>query len=392
MIRRRRFLIILFILGAFLAAVAAAQRTLISWVTSEIKRESPVPVNLGPVRWSYPVGVVIEGATVPNPPGSEQPHLLKVERIVLKVPIWGLFVRPIPFEALFKAPFLHVDTGSLDFIGELFLNQFTLPEKKPGLVLSGQGLDEENPEEVEPEKPERGSAAPFAPSGLRITEGRIDFTDKEVRADHPVISVAHLEVRGEIAQPLLSPTIHVNVQSKLVTPDLQPTGFVTIESRFEPRLNHMEGRLQFWHDDLKELRRLYYYAPQPFFFEGGRGGPIVEWKVNGKEVWASLRCLAENLKIDGMVGDVPWQRILDALMDSQGKIDVAVSARGRLGDPAFDIHDRILSELDWAVKERAAARGVQVPTRIFFGLDKSPSAEEDNEEEPPSKESEETGE
>ncbi len=80
-------------------------------------------------------------------------------------------------------------------------------------------------------------------------------------------------------------------------------------------------------------------------------------------------------------------------MDSQGKIDVAVSARGRLGDPAFDIHDRILSELDWAVKEHSAARGVQVPTRIFFGLDKSPSAEEESDdgskEENPGKEEEE---
>jgi hypothetical protein len=47
---------------------------------------------------------------------------------------------------------------------------------------------------------------------------------------------------------------------------------------------------------------------------------------------------------------------------------LTIETEGIWGEPGFDIHSRLLSELDWAMKERAAAKGVRVQGRIFYGL------------------------
>ena len=70
----------------------------------------------------------------------------------------------------------------------------------------------------------------------------------------------------------------------------------------------------------------------------------------------------------GTVRGVPWQAIMDALADREGKIDLTVQMEGSFDEPNFDVHSRILSELDWAMRERAAAAGVQTHGRLFYGL------------------------
>ncbi len=313
------------------------------------------------------------GGAPPSGSGSDGSPLLEVERVILQVPLWGIFFRPIPVVATFQGPSLHLDTGNIDPVGDLILKRLGLSplgKKEAPLTRDSPGLAAGAARNLKEETAQR-SRPPVALVDLTIREGQVEVIDRKVRPDQPVITAAHLTLKGGLLQLLGSPIIQVQVDSRLVKPAGEPVGFVTIESRVEPAFNRFEGRLQFWHDDLSELRRLYYYAPQPFFFEAGKGGPIVEWKVSGNECWASIRCLAEGLKVEGMVGQVPWNSILEALEDAQGKIDVAVEARGRLDDPHFDLHNRILSELDWAVKERCAARGLAVPTRIFFGLERA---------------------
>jgi hypothetical protein len=90
-----------------------------------------------------------------------------------------------------------------------------------------------------------------------------------------------------------------------------------------------------------------------------------------KEGWlkASMQCRSKNLRIGGTIGGgVPWQQVLDTLADRNGEIDLTVVTEGAWGEAGFDVHSRLLSELDWAMQERAAAKGVRVRGRIFYGL------------------------
>ena len=210
----------------------------------------------------------------------------------------------------------------------------------------------------------------------------MEFTDVRVNPDQPVILIRSFNLAAEIASPLTAPTIQIKSGGDLVRATEEKIGFVSVDTRFQPLVGNMEGKVQFHHERLGDLGRLYYYAPEPFYFQSGIGGPILVWRIrNGMEVWASLRCLAKNLRIEGELEGVPWNSMLTALEDSEGQADLTVAAQGRLDDPTFDLHDRLLSELEWAIKERAAAAGARIPTgRIFFGLE-SPEPSDDEEDE-----------
>ena len=369
-------------------------------VIDQVKNQIPSPATYGLSHWKWPAGVVLEDISVNPPLGSVEDRFIQVKRLTLKIPWWGIFLRPIPVMAVVESPSLRLDTTSADFFGKIFFQQMgqagfvqvPVGPQKLRTIVEGEEDDipEEEPEEetqegVENEKspvPAQGTAS-FRKSGvaiigLQVRNGRIDLMDRQAKKEGPVATVAHLNVGVELSSLFGVPVIQVKARGDFVAPPpLAPgqqeeiIGFTTAESHSEFKAGKMEGRLQIWHGRLKDLRNIYYYAPEPFFFDAGAGGPILEWKMEGPKVKVSMRCLTEGLRIGGTVGGVAWKDILKSLEGSNGKIDITVSAQGRLDDPAFDVHDRLLSELDWLMQERAAAAGVGIPQRIFFGLEKS---------------------
>lgn len=375
--KRARTIWILFclLLGAGLATSIGLSQFFTSWVPLQIKEALPVPVSWDKTRWSWPFGVRIERISIPNPPGCRGPNLLEVREARFQVPWWGIFFRPLLVEVTVKDPHLMMETANMPFLADLVLKQLSLHRKGPISSFNPAKMEEEEAPEVSAGT-EAGPSR-IAPLRLQILEGRMEFTDERVNPDQPVILIRSFDLTAEIVSPLTAPTIQIKSRGDLATPVGEKIGFVSVDTRFQPLVGNMEGRVQFFHERLGDLRSLYYYAPQPFYFQSGIGGPILEWRIrNGKEVQASLRCLAKNLRIDGTMEDVPWNSLLKVLEDSEGNADLTVTAEGRLDDPTFDLHDRLLSELEWAIKERAVTAGIRVPTgRIFFGLEKSASDE-----------------
>lgn len=359
MSRPRTFLIGGLLLGLLLLLVGMIGGKLTPWVADQVKSQFPLPATWGPSRWSWPIGVALQGLAVADPRGSKVPPFLEVKEVTVQVPWWGFFFRPVPAHVSLLRPHVRIDTKNIDALRDLYA-------QKMGRSGFFQGPGRAT-------APSRTSVI-----GLNVLDGRIDFTDQAAEPERPLFSIGHLSIKAGATALLGAPAIEMVSSGDFVDPVTgEPIGSVKANSRIQPTLGYMEGKVQIWHGRLRDLRNIYYYAPQPFFLEAGAGGPILEWKITGgNHVWVSMRSMTQGLRIDGMVGQIPWNAILKAMEDPDGKLDITVTVEGRLDDPTFEIHDRLLSELDWAFKERCAAGGLLVPTRIFFGLDKPPLDED----------------
>ncbi|MBI3333470.1 MAG: hypothetical protein HYZ93_05215 [Candidatus Omnitrophica bacterium] len=357
MIRRRRLLLLGILLAVASSIAFGFQWFLNAWLPGTLKRQLPLPVVLGPVRWSPPFGVRIDDLEIPQPGRSDHPYLLKAKQLHLQVPWWGLFVRPLPVEVRLVSPRLIPTSQTAELLAPLFFNQAA----EAGWIRF----------------PQRAANPPVFLIGLRLVDGRVDFPEVQTDPSAPPLILGHLELEGKLSSVFSHPTITLKARGDFLSPSAEKIGSTSVESVTDPVAGNMQGRLEIWHGRLSDFRTIYQYAPAPFFFEGGQGGPIIEWRIRDKdEVSASMRCLAQGLRIAGKVGGVPWNTILQALEDPSGRIDLTVTAEGSLSDPAFDVHNRLLSGLDWAMKERAAAKGIDIPGRIFFGLDEPPEEEE----------------
>ena len=344
-------------------------RTMEGWMAQQVRAAFPSPATVGSTSWRFPATMVIEKIQVPAPPGSvHEVPLVEAEAMVLKVPWWGILLRPAPAEVILRNPHVRIESGAAESLNEQIYQRLL----KAGLIQapSVEGL-EEFEEEEEPLR--------LALISLRVTGGRLDFTDLQIAPDRPVLSIAGLELTAKLEGGLVSPTLVLQADGAFADPATgERIGIVKTETRTQLLRGDMDGFLKLWHGRLSNFRKVYFYAPQPFFFEGGAGGPEITWRLrNRNDVWVSMRCLGENLRIEGMVGDVPWDTILKVLSDARGTLDYTVGAEGRLDDPQFNIHDRLLSELDWLIKERCAAAGVRIVPRIFFGLEGVEELEEE---------------
>jgi len=311
-----------------------------------------------PPRWSGFLQLTIDGLEIPNPEGLGPP-VLTIRGVTVRAPWWGLLLRPMPIELALDSPHVTMDTQ----MGDTLLQQVDfLP-----MGSAWQSTEEGQRAARQFGKIDPGSIK-IVPVGLKIRDGRLDILDAKVRKDAPLYSIAHLEADLWMTSPLEYPSIHFTARAQFVTKEDKPVGSLSAGCQAGATLKQMEGKLEIWHDRLEDFRLIYKDAPEPFTFDGGAGGPVIRWEYRQGRFKAGMQCRAQGLKIGGMIGGVPWQAVLDALADPNGKIDFTVETEGIWGEPGFDVHNRILSELDWAIKERASAKGVRIPKQIFYGL------------------------
>lgn len=298
-------------------------------LTEQLTRNLPLRVA-EPAAWSGFLQVTLGGVELPHPNGGRRPPVISIRSATVRVPWWALLMRPMPVE-------LELDT--------------------PRVTLDAE-LRDSLPREVG-----------FLPVGLKIREGRIEVLDAQTRPDGPLTIIDHLRVDLWMTSPLQYPSVHLDAAAQFVTKEGKPVGSLSAGCQAGATLKQMEGKLEIWYDRLEDFRWVYQAAPEPFTFDGGAGGPVIRWEYEEGRLKASVQCRAKNLRIGGAIGgEVPWQQVLDALANRNGEIDITVTTEGVWGDPGFDVHNRLLSELDWAIKERVAAKGVRVSGRIFYGL------------------------
>lgn len=314
-------------------------------LTAYLTKRLPLRVAQ-PATWSGFLQVTVNGIELPHPAGGSRPPVISIQSAALKVPWWGLLIRPTPVELSLEQPRVVLDVE----LGDNLLGQVDFSP----MGSNGQ---------VDPRD------FPVIPVGLKIREGRIEVLDAEVRPDGPLYSIDHLRVDLWMTSPLKYPSIHLNAEARFVTKEGLPMGSLSAGCQAGATPKRIEGRVEIWHDRLADFREIYRDSPDPFTFEGGAGGPVIQWNYQDGRIKASMRCHTKGLRMGGMIGgEVTWQQVLDAVADRNGEIDLTVETEGAWGEPGFDIHSRLLSELDWALKERAAAKGVRVRGRIFYGL------------------------
>jgi hypothetical protein len=299
-----------------------------------------------PAYWSGFLQVTVNGIELPHPAGGGRPPVISIQSATVKVPWWGILIRPTPVELSLESPRVILDVE----LGDSLLQQVDF--------LPMGGASQIDPRDF-----------PVVPVGLKIREGRIEVLDKEVRPDAPLYIMDHLRVDLGMTSPLKYPSIHLDAAARFVTKEGLPVGSLSARARAGATPKRMEGKLEIWYDRLEDFRWVYQDSPEPFTFEGGAGGPVIRWDYQEGWLKASMQCRAKNLRIGGTIGgDLPWQQVLDTLADQNGEIDLTVTTEGAWGEAGFDVHSRLLSELDWAMRERAAAKGVRVQGRIFYGL------------------------
>jgi len=356
----KRLRIILAALGLLILGCALLSAWLLPrLVMNHLTQGLGVPVRLAqPPRWSGFLQLTLDDLEVSNPEGSGPP-VLTIRSATLRVPWWGLLLRPMPIDLSLESPHVMMDTQ----MGDTLLQQVDFLPMGSAWQSTGEGQQAARRfSQINP------SSVRIVPVSLKIRDGRLDILDAEVRKDAPLYSIAHLDVDLWMTSPLQYPSIHFTAAAQFVSKEEKQIGSLSAEAQAGAPLKQMEGKLDIWYGRLEDFRWIYKDSPEPFTFEAGAGGPVIRWEYKEGRLKASMQCRTQGLKIGGMIGDVPWQSVLDALADEQGKIDLTVETEGAWGEPGFDVHSRILSELDWAIKERAAAEGIPIPGRIFYGL------------------------
>ena len=73
---------------------------------NRLKANLPFPVEAAQVRWAWPIGICLNDVRVPDP-AQEQPFIVEIKRLVVRLPVWAVFSRPLPIslEADLSSPF-----------------------------------------------------------------------------------------------------------------------------------------------------------------------------------------------------------------------------------------------------------------------------------------------
>lgn len=313
-----------------------------------------------PATWSGFLQVTLGGIELPNPAGAGRPPVISIRSATARVPAWALLMRPLPIELELDTPRVTLDVE----LGDSLLREVDfLPTGEAWQTAEESQQAAGKFSKINPR------AFTVIPMGLKIREGRIEVTDVKIRPDGPLYTIDHIRMDLWMTSPLKYPAIHLDLAAQFVTEEGKPVGSLSAVCEAGATLQQMEGKVEIWHDRLADFRLIYQRSPEPFTFEDGAGGPVILWEYKDGWIKASMRSRTKNLRVGGTVaGGVPWQSVLDAVADPNGEIDLTVAVEGVWGEPGFDVHNRLLSELDWAMKERAAAKGVRVPGRIFYGL------------------------
>ena len=339
-------------------------------VARQIRTSLPAGTTVGAVRRSFPFGIVLDRLSIPDST-KKNPFFLQADRVVFQIPWWGLLARPLPAKVTLVRPHLKIGSENINLLvggmeanpGDWILSPFRGVDRSP----QGQGPADQRPV---------FQNVPFIPFGLSIIDGRVDVIEQEIRKDHPIFIADHVDLSMELTVVFMEPTIHLVCRGDFVTEDGGKVGFQDVEVNCQPRKKAMEGSFRLRHERLGDFRNLYQYAPRPIFIEGGIADFSMKFKLtDGKHVKMTAHTLVRNLDLSGKVGEVSWADIMHAVEDPDRVYEWTVPAEGDLGDPTFNPHDYVLSEVEWKMKEKAAARGLKIPGQMFFYAD-TPAADE----------------
>ena len=348
-------------------AVSVPLGIFLTWrVGQEIRRLLPPPSHLGSLRWSWPFGVVIQDLTITDPVGGE-PFLAKIKRVSLRVPWWGFLIRPVPAFVRLDSPHLKINSDNVNLlIGQM--------QAKPQEWLLTPFMETMKEGESEPVRP--FASLPFIPIGIKITEGHLEVIEKEIREDQPIFIIGHLNLTLGVTAWGAQAGIRLVSHGNFVTPEGEAIGLSEADIRAVPLEKSLQGTIRLRYENLADFRNLYKFAPRQIYIQSGIADFLLEfWLTNAKHLLLKASCTVQNLQMEGKVGEVTWEQIMRAVEDERGIYSWSFTAEGNLSDPKFDPHDYILSQVEWAMKEKAASRGLKILDQMFFYAD-NPGVEE----------------
>lgn len=345
--RTIRWLLILFLLQW------AAGLGLSHWARRGLLLILPEGTQVGAVHWRWPIGIAVRDLTLPDP-AEEGPFLLKLEQGNFQIPIWGIWIRPIPVRMRLRSPYVQMHSGNLE------------------AVIQGIGLDPQRwlpvPlwEMEEPESP----PFPFVPLSLDILNGRMDALGEELQPDRPVFTAAHVRLAVGLAASGTEPVVKLSGSGDFVSQDGEIIGLQSVEATLYPQKRAATGSLRLRHERLGDFQRIYEYAPRPILIDSGKAEVVLMGElVDGKRVKLTARCLVEHLDMRGQVGELTWGQIMQAVEDEGRRYEWVVHTEGEIADPHFNPHDRILRAVELLMKEKAATRGLKIEAPMFFYAD-----------------------
>lgn len=355
------------IAAALSAVVLQLSGVLLSRAADRLIRETlPEGSELRAVRWTWPAGVLLEDLTLPDP-AEQVPFFFKVKRARFQVPVWGLAIRPIPARITFESPHIVIHSGNLYPLvrGIGFRPQKWLP------VPMWEMAEEEGADPFSVSQESGLPTFPVAPMGLKIVDGRLDAGEEQIRKGKPVFVADHINLEVKIEALLQEPVLTLNGTGQFVSDEGEPIGLQEMRARLYPTRKSMQGYLRLRHERLADFKKIYQHAPAPILIENGMADAILDGEVtDAKHLKLMARCLVQNLDMVGNVGtDVTWAQIMHAVEDADRFYEWKVWMEGDITDPAFNPHDRILREVEYLMKEKAASRGLKIPGQMFFYAD-----------------------
>jgi hypothetical protein len=328
------------------------------WMVHRLKTVWPLEYRSIWPAWPF-LGVRFGQLKVRDPSGEEE-FLVKVPKAVIRLPWIGWWIRPTPMAIHLERPHFKITADAVALLFESF--RIEAPEDLEGLSMGPDALDSL-----------KGFLAPIPvlPYRVAIRGMTMEAIAYDLRPDEPVFIVRNGDTFVGLVMVGCKPVIRIRSRGDFVTKEGRKIGFHEIEGEADPKELNLHLRLRLRHEQLGDFQNLYRDFPRPVLIKGGLADLHMEIDVTqGRFLDFSAGCMVQNLDLDGLVeGGVPWSQVMQAIEDDQRRYAWELKVRHRLDDPSFDLHDYVLSYVEWDAKERAAAKGLKLPGQLFFYKD-----------------------
>ncbi len=339
---------------------------------NRLKANLPFPVEAAQVRWAWPIGICLNDVRVPDP-AQEQPFIVEIKRLVVRLPVWAVFSRPLPISLEADSPHFKLTSRNIGL-----MSSYVRLSRTDWLEVSTDELSEEEAEGAGAPQRETQPLPSMLPIEIKFKEGVLEALDENIQSGKPIFILRHLNVSTSIEPTLPHLTVRVKGTGFFETEKGERIGLFDSDLFTRMQDGYMKGFLRLRHERLGDFRNLYTYAPRPILIEGGIADTRIEFEVeNHNHLRMTARCTVQNLDMTGQVGDVSWAQIMHAVEDDQRRYTWQFTVDGNVQDPKFDPHDRVLSEVEWKMKEEASLKGLKIKEQMFFYAD-TPSSFEDS--------------
>lgn len=328
------------------------------WARRGLLETLPKGTQIGSVRWRWPIGIRIQHLVLPDP-AEEREFLLKLRQGDFDIPIWAAWIHPTPVRMRLYSPHVQMHSGNL------------YP------VVQGIGLPSQQwlPVPLWEMEETHAPPFPFVPLSLEILDGRLDAFGREIRAEVPVFTAAHVHLKIGLGVAGSEPVLNLKGGGQFVSEKEEVIGLQEMSATLYPQRRSGKGFLRLRHERLGDFQKIYEYAPRPILIDSGMADTTLEGEIiDGRHLKLTARCLVENLDMRGDVGGVPWGQIMHAVEDEGRRYEWQVHVEGDTDDPHFNPHDHILREVEFLMKEKATSRGLAIQEQMFFYADTPGSA------------------